>query len=441
MQEQLTNVQTAKILLDLQRVFLEELDLDQLVLRIVKEIHSNLVMLDMGFNIVVLGLIDKERNVLSRTSVTQTDETRKALSVLPLPFKQIDVSLDESQNYCVSSALNRRFQLTHDWANILTPPFTIAESQMAQAAAGIQTSYIYPLHGHEGPLGVMIFSTTAFKEELTDLEHSLLNGCSDIASIAVQTSNLYKKAVDRSKDLEKTNSELVELDHIKDEFVSLTSHELRTPLTIIKNYQWMAINKPDVPLGPATAKFLDTALLSVDRLTLLVEDMLTVSHIHSSKFALKKGDVDIISLIKAIHEEYSVKATEKSFHYPFSSDTESLVMSLDKSRIQQVYINMLGNALKFTPVAGTVATTIQKLDGKLHISVTDTGPGIPADKMNQLFTKFGKIDESYKNMPTTSGTGLGLYISQEIMKLHGGEITVQSEYGKGSTFTMSLPIV
>ncbi len=238
----------------------------------------------------------------------------------------------------------------------------------------------------------------------------------------------------------KQNAELVKLDRVKDEFVSLTSHELRTPLTIIKNYLWMAINKPDVPLGPATAKFLDTALLSVDRLTLLVEDMLTVSHIHSSKFALKKGDVDIIALIKSIHEEYSVKATEKTFNYPFSSDTESLVMSLDKSRIQQVYINMLGNALKFTPVAGTVATTIQKRDNKLYISVSDTGPGIPADKMNQLFTKFGKIDESYKNMPTTSGTGLGLYISQEIMKLHGGEITVQSEYGKGSTFSMLLPV-
>jgi len=239
----------------------------------------------------------------------------------------------------------------------------------------------------------------------------------------------------------KQNAELVKLDRVKDEFVSLTSHELRTPLTIIKNYLWMALNKPDMPLGTATTKFLNTALLSVDRLTLLVEDMLTVSHIHSSKFALKKGEVYIVSLIKSIHEEYSVKATEKSLHYPFATDTESLTLQVDKSRIQQVYINMLGNALKFTPVAGTVATTIQKRDGKLHISVADTGPGIPADKMNQLFTKFGKIDESYKNMPTTSGTGLGLYISQEIMKLHGGEITVQSEYGKGSTFTMSLPIL
>lgn len=238
----------------------------------------------------------------------------------------------------------------------------------------------------------------------------------------------------------KQNAELVKLDRVKDEFVSLTSHELRTPLTIIKNYLWMAINKPDVPLGPATAKFLDTALLSVDRLTLLVEDMLTVSHIHSSKFALKKSDVDIITIVKAIHEEYSVKATEKSLNYPLDSDVDSQVMSLDKSRIQQVYINLLGNALKFTPIGGTVATKIEKRDNKLIVSVTDTGPGIPADKMNQLFTKFGKIDESYKNMPTTSGTGLGLYISQEIIKLHGGEITVQSEYGKGSTFAISLPV-
>jgi signal transduction histidine kinase len=239
----------------------------------------------------------------------------------------------------------------------------------------------------------------------------------------------------------KQNAELVKLDRVKDEFVSLTSHELRTPLTIIKNYLWMAVNKPDMPLGPGTKKYLDTALHSVDRLMGLVEDMLTVSHIHSSKFALKKVQVDFIALVKGIHEEYQVKATEKQLQYPLTTDTASLMLDIDSNKVQQVYINLLGNALKFTPNGGTVATTITQKDGKISVSVSDTGPGIQKDKQNQLFTKFGKIDDSYKNLPTTSGTGLGLYISQEIMKLHSGEISVQSDYGAGSTFTMTLPTV
>lgn len=236
------------------------------------------------------------------------------------------------------------------------------------------------------------------------------------------------------------NAELVKLDRTKDEFVSLTSHELRTPLTIIKNYLWLAANRPDVPLGPLTDKYIHTAIHSVDRLMDLVEDMLTVSRIHSGHFVLKKQEIDIVQLMRTIWEEYSIKAQEKSLVFSFHSGLPECKLSVDQSRLQQVFINILGNALKFTPEKGTVAITLEKKNGQVRITVTDTGPGIPSEKQSILFTKFGKIDESYNNLPAISGTGLGLYISQQIMKLHDGDIEVQSVYGKGSAFTMLLPI-
>lgn len=237
------------------------------------------------------------------------------------------------------------------------------------------------------------------------------------------------------------NAELVRLDKMKDEFVALASHELRTPLTIIKNYLWLATHQKDELLGPKTSKNVEIALHTADRLMFLVEDILTISRIENGRISLALEDINIITFLQNIIEEYSIKAKDKNIAIKFEPDIPSQQVSVDINRFHQVIVNILGNALKFTSANGEISFAVKKPTPKtFEVRITDTGPGISKEHQDKLFTKFGKIDESYMNLPNVNGTGLGLYISQQIMKLHGGSISVESEYGQGATFIVNLPI-
>jgi len=149
----------------------------------------------------------------------------------------------------------------------------------------------------------------------------------------------------------------------------------------------------------------------------------------------------MVPFVRGLVESYQVKAQEKQIRLSFESSVDSQLVTFDKNRFTQVVINILGNALKFTPVGGAVRVSVDIEDGAIcMVRVSDTGPGVASDKQASLFTKFGKIDDSYANLPNVNGTGLGLYISKEIMHLHEGTLTAESVWGKGSTFIASLPI-
>ncbi len=238
------------------------------------------------------------------------------------------------------------------------------------------------------------------------------------------------------------NAELVKLDKMKDEFVSIVSHELRTPLTIIKNYLWLVTHENIDQVGPDALKKLEIVMQSTERLMLIVEDTLTVSRIDNGRITINKEPLDLLARVKYIMDIYRIQAEQKAISVTLDAQVEKAFVIADVNRIHEVIVNIYGNALKFTPDKGQIKFVVRKSSDKkkFEIAVTDTGPGIPKDKQDKLFTKFGKIDESYANLPNVNGTGLGLFISQEIMKLHGGSITVESEYGQGATFIVSLPI-
>ncbi len=238
------------------------------------------------------------------------------------------------------------------------------------------------------------------------------------------------------------NAELVKLDKMKDEFVSIVSHELRTPLTIIKNYLWLVTHENKDQVGPDALKKIQIVIQSTERLMLIVEDTLTVSRIENGKINLKKEPLDLVARVEYILDIYHIQAEEKHVKVSLETEFDSANVQVDINKIHEVIVNIYGNALKFTPVKGSIKIHVRRSDdGKMYqIVFTDSGPGIPKEKQEKLFTKFGKIDESYANLPNVNGTGLGLYISQEIMKLHGGSISVESEYGQGATFIVNLPI-
>ncbi len=241
--------------------------------------------------------------------------------------------------------------------------------------------------------------------------------------------------------LAQANDRLKELDHLKDDFVSIASHELRTPMTAIRSYAWMALHRSDVPLSKTLEKYLVRVLMSTERLINLVNDMLNVSRIEANKIEINPEPIDPLLLIKDIVDEvYYSKSQEKTIQFEVLEKRCPRIFA-DPEKLRQVFLNLVGNSLKFTPHEGKISFDFF-CDGKtVEISVSDTGIGISKDDLGKLFHKFSRLDNSYTATATSGGTGLGLFISKSLIELMHGRIKAYSAgINKGSTFVVSLPV-
>ena len=231
---------------------------------------------------------------------------------------------------------------------------------------------------------------------------------------------------------------LKELDKMKSAFVSNVSHELRTPLTAIKA---SADNMLDRLIGDLNGKqvgYLTRIKSNSDRLARLINDLLDLSTIEAGKIDLRPTNLPLVTLVKEAAESLRPVAAEKLINLTVMSAEPGVIAWADRDKVIQVLMNLIGNALKFTPAGGKVAITVAKNSAAwMQISVIDTGPGIPAEEVNKVFGRFYQIGQA--STQKTQGTGLGLAISKALVEMHGGKIWAESEPGKGSTFSFTLP--
>lgn len=227
-------------------------------------------------------------------------------------------------------------------------------------------------------------------------------------------------------------SERMELERRKDEFISTASHELKTPITTIKGYTQILYNyfEPD----EKASYYLKKMDAQVNRLTTLVNDLLDVSKIQAGKLEFDIEAFDINELVEDIVEDLA-QTTER--HQIVVDSKGDGTVRADKYRISQVLINFLSNAIKYSPQADKIFVQTQSTAETVSVSVQDFGIGITKSNLSKIFERFFQIGSHIR--PSFSGLGLGLYISTEIVKRHGGEIKVESEKGKGSTFIFILP--
>ncbi|ARS40402.1 hypothetical protein CA265_12340 [Sphingobacteriaceae bacterium GW460-11-11-14-LB5] len=235
-----------------------------------------------------------------------------------------------------------------------------------------------------------------------------------------------------SLDNAKLFEEVKALNDKKDEFIGLASHELKTPLASISGYLQI-LNRLTFDAKQQT--FLAKASNQVQRLTALVNDLLDISKIEAGKLQLSIKSFDLEAVIRESIEliQHSAPKHSISFH----SNTKPCMASGDAQRIEQVIINLLTNAVKYAPLADQVKVNLDCSPERITVSVRDFGPGIPHDKLKNIFTRFYRIDES---SPNISGLGIGLYLSHEIITRHKGDIWAESEPGLGSTFLFTLPV-
>lgn len=226
---------------------------------------------------------------------------------------------------------------------------------------------------------------------------------------------------------------LKRLQQQKDDFISIASHELKTPITALKASLQLLDKMKDNVSAEMLPKLIMQSRKSMQKISTLVDDLLNLGRLQQRNLQLNKTIFTISEMLNASCNPISVAGK----HVFYISGDKELQVYADEHRIEQVIVNLVNNAVKYAPDSNEIVFFIQQINDRAKISVKDNGPGIPRDKLPHLFDRYYKVDHAgYQG----SGLGLGLYISSEIVKRHGGDIGVESELGKGSTFWFTLPI-
>ncbi|MCI0395695.1 MAG: ATP-binding protein [Chloroflexi bacterium] len=228
----------------------------------------------------------------------------------------------------------------------------------------------------------------------------------------------------------------VEADRAKTDFISTVSHELRTPMTSIKGYTELMAREVAGPLTDQQRDWLVAVTRSAERLTMLINDLLDVAQIEAGKVRLEMQPVDLCQLAEQVLEVLLPAAQKKEIDLILQASPDLPPIQGDWGRITQVLTNLVGNAVTYTE-CGSVAVSIRPLNGHVQVSVQDTGIGIAPDELGHIFERFYR--SSHPVVQNSRGTGLGLPIVKKFIEMHGGRIWVESEPGRGSTFTFILP--
>ena len=229
-----------------------------------------------------------------------------------------------------------------------------------------------------------------------------------------------------------------EVDRMKTEFVSLVSHELRTPLTSIKGYTEMVLDGDAGEINEEVQEYLGIVYNNAERLVALVNDLLDLSRIESGRIQIKLETVDLNEITQTVVVSMQQKIKEKGQDLQVEIDPAATLVTGDKGKLVQVLTNYVSNAYKYTQAGGKLRIAITRQGAFARVAVSDNGHGIAPEDQAKLFTRFYRVDNSMTR--EVGGTGLGLSIVKQLVELQGGEISLQSALGEGSTFAFSVPL-
>ncbi len=228
------------------------------------------------------------------------------------------------------------------------------------------------------------------------------------------------------------------LEALRKDFVANVSHELRTPLSIIKGYAETLVDGHRDMRFEDRDQFLRTILRHSERLSSLLEDILTLSRLESKNPGLHRELVLINALVSSIVDDFRSRPPAREHVFELNMDSVIPELLLDPLKLTQVFENLLGNAVKYTAKGSHIRIAVRRKGPELELRVADDGPGIPASDLPHIFERFYRVDKGRSR--EKGGTGLGLSIVKHIIQLHGGRVWAESEQGKGTTFIIVLPI-
>jgi signal transduction histidine kinase len=276
-----------------------------------------------------------------------------------------------------------------------------------------------------GALAVHRTTPGAFAAETIDL----LRTFATQSALAIQNAQLFREIDAKSRQLEVASRH-------KSEFLANMSHELRTPLNAIIGFSEVLAERMFGEINDKQAEYLADILESGRHLLSLINDILDLSKIEAGRMELERTDFDLPTAIENTLILVRERAQRHAIRLDRDLDARLGTIRADERKLKQVLLNLLSNALKFTPEGGRIDVRARLRDGLVEIGVTDTGVGIAPEDQATVFEEFRQVGAAAKKI---EGTGLGLAISRRIIELHGGTIRVDSVPGSGSTFTITLP--
>ncbi len=247
---------------------------------------------------------------------------------------------------------------------------------------------------------------------------------------------LQDKVDEATKELKKSNEKLKQLDETKDEFISMASHQLRTPLTSVKGYLSMVIEGDAGDLTEMQKKLLDQAFISSQRMVYLIADLLNVSRLRTGKFIIDSNEVNLAETVEGEVSQLVETAKSRGLDLKYNKPKEFPLLMLDETKIRQVIMNFIDNAIYYTPKGGHIEVSLDEVGDSVELKVTDNGLGVPKHEQHNLFSKFFRANNAKKARP--DGTGLGLFMAKKVIVTQGGAIIFSSEENKGSTFGFSF---
>jgi GAF domain-containing protein/anti-sigma regulatory factor (Ser/Thr protein kinase) len=298
----------------------------------------------------------------------------------------------------------------------------------AAIEAGLRAALIVPLFSAEAPLGALVLQRR-HPGTFAPAAITLMQSFADQSVIALENARLFEEIAQKGRELEIASQH-------KSQFVANMSHELRTPLAAILGYAELMQEGFYEPQGPKSLDALTRIRSNGKHLLGLINTVLDIAKIESGQFTLNMAEYAMDSVVETVRVATEALAQNKKLALK-ADVAKSMPIGLgDEQRLTQVLLNLVGNAIKFTDT-GEVRVAARAVNGHFNVTVTDTGPGIPAEHQVRIFEQFHQVDSS--NTKAKGGTGLGLAIAKQIVEMHGGRIWVESALGKGSTFQMELP--
>jgi Na+/proline symporter/nitrogen-specific signal transduction histidine kinase len=295
------------------------------------------------------------------------------------------------------------------------------------------------LAGAIGSASARIMIASAVKEEALSLEEvsSILDEASQVVVYSHRLEQKSRELEMATAELRAANERLKELDRMKDDFISTVTHELRTPLTSIRAFSEILLANPNVDVDQRM-EFLGIITRETERLTRLINQVLDMAKIASGRAEWQMTRVDVREVVADSLARMSQVFKEKGVQLEARLPDQTPTVQVDVDRLIQVLMNLLSNALKFSPEGSRVKVELRVLDGEVRIDVRDNGPGVRREDQERIFDKFWQAGDTLVAKPP--GTGLGLNISRQIVEHFGGRIWVESQPGGGACFAFTLPL-
>ncbi len=398
-----------------------------------------LLVQNMGFAKARLVLYDSERRVAYGSRLAGVPEE------LDRAWRDVEVPVQDDGSLLAELLIHGRPVLIED---IDSTTFRLAPFNLQPIReAGVISIVCAPLKSKERVLGYIGAARGA--QRCTPEDLNLLVTIASAVAVALDTARAYQQLEQLAQSLEQrvqhrtqllleANRRLQELDKLKSDFVSTVSHELRTPMTSIKGYVDNILDGLTGALTDQQSYYLKRVKSNVERLTRMINELLDLSRIEAGKVELNLGNVRMREFVNEVVEGFQGMAQQKGLTLRAHQPEDLPVIRCDHDKLHQVLTNLVQNAIKFTPTGGEIRVELQvRDDGYLQIGVIDTGCGIPPHELDKVFEKFYRGESGSPDDPRW---GLGLAIAKSLVKLHGGEIWVESPPGRGSRFCFTVPI-